>query len=276
MKKTTTQSEVRHFTFCRPSIPTTEFEVHLGQIRAWGRPMSYKQFCPIAKATEILGERWTILIVREILMGASRFTEIQRGLGDISPALLTNRLKALEANNMVIKRKIPGQRGFEYFPTEATENLLPVLVSLGEWGLTWARHTLWEGDFDVEFLMRYLERSVDPEKIPGKETVVLFKFKDLAEVQEQSDFWLLVEGNDVQLCLKDPGRDISVYFNCTVRTMHDVWMGDRTYKEAIAAGDLIVEGEPGLTRNIRSWLRPSLFEETQRAPIPDPLPTAIA
>ncbi len=238
--------------------------------------MSYKQFCPIAKATEILGEKWTILIVREILIGASRFNEIQRGLGDISPALLTNRLKTLEANNMIVKRKIPGQRGFEYFPTEATQNLLPVLVSLGEWGLTWARHTLWEGDFDVEFLMTYLERSVDPEKLPGNETVVFFKFKDLAENQEQSDFWLLIEGSDIQLCLKDPGRDINVYFNCTVRTMHDVWMGDRTYKDAISAGDLIVEGEPGLTRNIRSWLRPSLFEESQRAPIPEPLAKAFA
>ena len=235
--------------------------------------MSYKQFCPIAKATEILGEKWTILIVREILMGASRFNEIQRGLGDISPALLTNRLKALESNNMIVKRKIPAQRGFEYFPTEATQNLLPVLVSLGEWGLTWARHTLWEGDFDVEFLMTYLERSIDPTKLPGNETVVFFKFKDLAEANEQSDFWLLIEGDDVQLCLKDPGRDVSVYFYSTVRTMHDVWMGDRTYKEAISAGDLIVEGEPGLTRNIRSWLRPSIFEESSRAPIPAALPS---
>lgn len=234
--------------------------------------MSYKQFCPIAKATEILGEKWTILIVREILMGASRFNEIQRGLGDISPALLTNRLKALESNNMVVKRKIPGQRGFEYFPTEATQNLLPVLVSLGEWGLTWARHTLWEGDFDVEFLMTYLERSIDPTKLPGNETVVFFKFKDLAEANEQSDFWLLIEGDDVQLCLKDPGRDVSVYFYSTVRAMHDVWMGDRTYKESISAGDLIVEGEPGLTRNIRSWLRPSIFEEASRASIPAALP----
>lgn len=234
--------------------------------------MSYKQFCPIAKATEILGEKWTILIVREILMGASRFNEIQRGLGDISPALLTNRLKSLESNNMIVRRKIPGQRGFEYFPTEATENLLPVLVSLGEWGLTWARHTLWEGDFDVEFLMTYLERSIDPTKIAGNEAVILFKFKDLAATKEQSDFWVVVENDDVQLCLTEPGRDVNVYFNCTVRTMHDVWMGDRTYKQAISDGDLIVEGEPGLTRNIRSWLRPSVFEESDRVPIPKDLP----
>ena len=103
--------------------------------------MQYNQFCPIAKATEILGERWTILILRELLMGARRFNTLQRGLGDISPALLTKRLSTLEEQGMVIKRRISGQKGFEYYPTEACESLMPVLHSLGEWGLIWAKHS---------------------------------------------------------------------------------------------------------------------------------------
>lgn len=227
--------------------------------------MKYGQFCPIAKATEILGEKWTIMIVREILMGASRFNVMQRGLGDISPALLTNRLKSLEEQGMIVRRKITGQKGYEYFPTEACQALLPVLVAMGEWGLCWARHNVLDEDFDVDFLMLYLERSIDPSKLIGNESVIQFKFTDLVE---QSDYWLLVRDEKVDLCLKNPGKDVDVYFTCTVRTMHDVWMGDRTYRDAIKAGDLYVQGDPALTRNITSWLRPSIFGASEREPLP--------
>ena len=227
--------------------------------------MRYNQFCPIAKATEIIGEKWTILIIREIVLGGCRFNELQRGLGDISPALLTSRLRSLEEQHMIVRRKIPGQKGYEYFPTEACKSLLPVLVALGDWGLVWARHSILDADFDVEFLMFYLERSVDPSKLIGSETTIKFRFSDL---KEQQDWWLLVENDKAQVCLKDPGRDVNVYFNCSVRTMHDVWMGDRTYKEALKSGDLLVEGDLALTRNIQSWLKPSVFAESDRAPIP--------
>lgn len=228
--------------------------------------MKYGQFCPIAKATEILGERWSVLIIRELLMGGRRFNELQRGLGDISPALLAGRLKSFETEGLVVRRKISGQRGYEYFPTSACEALLPVVVAMGEWGLCWARDKLTLGDFDIEFLMYYLERSVDTEQLPGDQTVIQFKFKDLTE---QGDWWLLVDGDEVDVCITPPGRDVDVYFTTTVRTMHDVWMGDRTYRDAMNSGDLVVEGEAGLTKRISSWLRPSVFAESKRSPIPE-------
>ena len=227
--------------------------------------MKYSQFCPVAKATEILGERWTILILRELLLGGRRFNELQRGLGDISPALLTSRLKSLKDQGLVARRRITGQRGFEYAPTAACEALLPVVVSLGEWGLTWARHLLTDDDFDVDFLMFYLERSVDPERLPGGETVIRFRFTDLSE---QRNWWLLIRDKQVQICINAPPRDVDVYFTTTVRTMHDVWMGDRTYRDAVRADELIIEGEPALTRNVSAWLRPSVFVAAPRQPIP--------
>ncbi|MFL6764308.1 MAG: winged helix-turn-helix transcriptional regulator [Sphingomicrobium sp.] len=227
--------------------------------------MRYGQFCPVAKATEILGERWTFLIIRELLMGGRRFTELQRGLGDISPALLTARLKSFERDGLVARRKINGQRGYEYYPTSACEALKPVVMAVGEWGLCWARHMLSEQDIDVEFLMFYLERSIDPSRLPGRHTVIQFKFHDLAEPR---DWWLLVDDADVDVCITSPGRDVDVYFTTTVRTMHDIWMGDRTYREAVSSGDLSIEGEVGLTRHISSWLRPSLFAESKRSPVP--------
>lgn len=226
--------------------------------------MQYNQFCPIAKAAEILGERWTILILREMLMGGRRFNEIQRGLGDISPAILTARLKSLEADGMLVRRKISGQKGYEYYPTAAAEALLPLLKSLGDWGMLWARHTVLDSDLDAEFLMFYLERSVEPSRLTGGNTVIKFRFNDLSE---QQNWWLLVESDKTQVCLKDPGRDVNVYFNCSLRTMHDVWMGDRSYREAVKSGDLVIEGEPALTRTVQSWLRSSIFAESPRAPL---------
>lgn len=235
--------------------------------------VKYGQFCPIAKATELLGERWTFLIVRELLMGARRFNELQRGLGHISPALLAARLKSFEEQGLIVRRRISSQRGHEYYPTAACEKLLPVLVALGEWGLCWARHTLTVDDLDIDFLMHYLERSVDPTHLPGSETVIQFKFPDLVE---QRDWWLLVRDGKVEICVTPPARDVDVFFTTTVRTMHDVWMGDRSVREAVLAGDLLIEGEPALTRRISDWLQPSIFAGAKRAPVPDSVRHSLA
>lgn len=223
--------------------------------------MQYGQFCPIAKATEILGEKWTILIVRELLMGGRRFNELQRGLGLISPALLTQRLKSLEEQGMVVKRKISGQKGFEYYPTPACEALLPVLVTLGEWGICWAKHNLLEDDYDVDFLMYYLERSIDPAALPGAETIIRFEFKDLTA---QKNWWIVAQDDRVELCIKDPGRDVDVFINSTVKTLTDVWMGDRSWRDAIKAEELYLQGPPDLTRNVNAWLKPSIFVDSPR------------
>jgi len=237
--------------------------------------MNYGQFCPISKAAEILGERWTFLIVRELLMGGRRFNQLQRGLGDISPALLTARLKYFEAEGLVVRRRINGQRGFEYSPTAACEALKPIIIALGEWGLCWARNTLATDYLDVEMLMLYLERSIDPAELPGSETVIHFRFDD---IPEQRDWWLLVRAGKVDVCITQPGRDVDVFFTTTARTMSEVWIGDRSYRDAVLAGELIVEGDLRLTRRISSWLRPSIFAGSKRAPAAGlpPLSEAIA
>lgn len=235
--------------------------------------MKYGQFCPIAKATEILGERWTILIVREFLAGGRRFNELQRGLGDISPALLSARLKSLEQAGLIVRRRIPGQRGFEYFPTPSCEALAPAILALGEWGMCWARERLSNDEFDVALLMLYLERSVDPAELPGDETVIRFKFTDLPE---QKDWWLLVRNGEVDICMSPPGRDVHVFFTATVRTMSEIWMGDRTYRDSVLSGDLTIEGEPALTRRIGSWLKPSMFANAPRRPVSKGLEAALS
>lgn len=223
--------------------------------------MRYGQFCPIAKATEVLGERWTILILRELLMGARRFTELQRGLGDISPALLAQRLRSLETHGLVIRRRSSGERQHEYFPTPATQALLPAMIAIGEWGMMWARDSLDQEDLDVDLLLLYVERGIQAEHLPGRETVIRIRLDDLSPAR---DFWLVVAGARRELCVSDPGRDVNVYVRCDRRTLHDVFMGDRSLRGAIAAGDFMVEGELALTRTISRWFGLSLFADAPR------------
>lgn len=218
--------------------------------------MSYGQFCPVAKAMEVLGEKWTLLIVRELLMGGTRFNEFQRGLPQISPSLLTKRLQSMEQQGLLVRKRIQGQKGYEYFPTEACKELLPLVKQAGEWGMRWVRDQLTEEDFDLELLMLYLQRSINPEKLVGTQTVIRFNFRD---VEEYPSWWIVVEGEKVDVCVHDPGKDVDVYFNVGLRIMCEVWMGDRSYKRAIADGDLELVGLAALTRNVESWLTPSVF-----------------
>ncbi len=214
--------------------------------------MQYGQFCPIAKATEILGDRWTLLIIRELLNGGRRFSQLQRGLGTISPALLTERLKTLAAYGLIVKRKIPGQRGHEYFPAGSCDALGPILQALGEWGMRYAKDDLVDEDYDVELLMLYLERTIAIEKLPGSAIVLRFEFEDM---RKERIWWLVVDDGHVDVCVKDPGRDVDIFFKTTVRTMTDVWLGHQTYKSAIKKGALDIVGPSGLVRSVSSWLR---------------------
>ena len=220
--------------------------------------MEYGQFCPIAKATEIIGEKWTVLIIREALMGSTRYSEFQRGLSLISPTMLTKRLESLLSHGLLMKKKIPAHRGYEYFPTTSCKELLPIVRSLGDWGMRWARSNLTDTDYDVELLMIYLQRSIVPEGLPGNESVIRFKFTD---IEDPSEWWLIVTGDKVDICVKDPGKDVDVYFTSTVKTMVDIWMGDTTYRKALAGGILKIVGNSALTHNVTAWMKLTLFAD---------------
>lgn len=224
--------------------------------------MEYNQFCPIAKASEILGEKWTILIIRELLMGSTRFSSLQRGLGFISPTLLTKRLAMLEERYLIYRKRIPGQRGYEYHPTESCRELMPVLTEIGNWGMRWARNNLSETDYDVELLMLYLERSIKPDQLPGMETILQFNFLD---IKEAPNWWIIINGNQVDVCTTDPGKDVDVYFSTTVKTMTEVWMEQITFKEVIKDSKLIITGPRALTKNIGSWMKSCVFTDLPTA-----------
>lgn len=222
--------------------------------------MKYHQFCPVSKAAEILCEKWTLLIIRELLMGARRFNELQRGISSISPAMLTKRLNELTTTGLVVRKKISGQKGYEYFLTEAGKELSPVITHLGNWGMRWARGQMENSDLDVELLMLYLMRCVQPEKLPGEETIIRFNFIDLKKL---NNWWIIVKQNNVEICTDDPGRDIDVWFNVDLRTMIEIWMGDKTYKSAIREKKLKLVGHPSLINNVSNWMKNSVYADIQ-------------
>lgn len=217
----------------------------------------YGQFCPISKAAEILGERWTILIIRELLLGTSRFNDFQRALSQISPTLLTKRLNQLQDCGLVIRKNLPGQRRTEYHLAPAGKELGPIVVGLGEWGMKWARGKMTDDELDVEMLMYDLHRRIDRDQLPGGRTVVSFTFSDLSNFRH---WWIVLEENGGrELCVDNPGRDVDVHITTNLRTMAELWAGDTELRAAKKDGRLQLDGNPVLVRTIGSWLRMGLF-----------------
>jgi DNA-binding HxlR family transcriptional regulator len=220
----------------------------------------YGQFCPVAQALEVVGERWTLLIVRELLCGNYRFGEILHGVPLISRSLLSQRLKALEDANLVERHERDGGGGHEYRLTAAGRELEPIVHGLGTWGQRWARHKPDE-KLDPVLLMWDVRRNLDPDRLPGDTTVVMFWFRDLPG--KRSRYWLKVERPQIELCLTNPRLDVDLTVETTLRTMVEVWMGDRDVREAVREGEIELKGAPGLSRTFPSWLLLSPFAKVK-------------
>jgi DNA-binding HxlR family transcriptional regulator len=223
----------------------------------------YGQFCPVAKAAEVLGERWTILILRELLLGSARFSDLQRALSQISPSLLTKRLGQLEDSGLLVRKKWPGQKRTEYHPTAAGRELLPVIVGLGEWGMKWARGRMNDDELDVELLMHDLSRRIDAAQLPGGGVVLEFAFTGLAEFAR---WWVVLEENgERHLCVDPPGKEVDLQIRSDLRTMTEIWAGDLEMRAARKNGRLQVDGSPLLIRTMPSWLRIGMFAHVRPA-----------
>lgn len=213
--------------------------------------IEYGQFCPVSKAAEILGEKWTLLIIRELLLGATRFNQIQRGLSKISPTILNKRLETLRKHGLIVHKRIPEQRGYEYQLTEAGRELYPIVLKTAEWGMRWARGQMTDEDLDAQLLMSNIQRRIQTDKLPTGQTVIRFLFTDLKDYNE---WWLKIQNDEVDLCTENPGNEVDVYFTCDLRTMTEVWMGDLSIEQARVDDRLKIVGSSVYLKNIQSWL----------------------
>jgi DNA-binding HxlR family transcriptional regulator len=218
------------------------------------------QYCPVSYAADILGDRWTVLIVREMFGGATRFNEIERLLPRVSRSLLAQRLKHLTRIGIISATPLEGGRGHEYALTEAGRDLWPVLDTMGNWAVKWVFGDPRPEELDPTFVMFWLQRRVDPAALPPRRTVVRF---DLVDARRHC-YWLVLEPEESSVCQTDPLLPVDVQVTADLREFCRVHAGRTTFADAIRHGDVTVEGPRALTRQLPSWFLWSPFYEANQ------------
>lgn len=217
----------------------------------------YKQFCPLAMAAEMLCSRWTMVLLRELVAGTTRFNDLRRGVPKMSPTLLSQRLKELETAGIIERRALRSEAGvFEYHLTESGKDLRQVIEAMGFWGQKWveARQSL--KNLDPSLLMWDMRRNLNPSPLPDRRTVIQFLYPELPLSKRY--WWLVVEPHgEVDLCWSDPGFDVDLYVSSDLRTMTSIWMGLTTVTKE--SGRVVLTGDRGLAGSMQTWLGLSPF-----------------
>jgi DNA-binding HxlR family transcriptional regulator len=220
---------------------------------------TYGQYCPIARAAEVLGDRWTILIVREMSFGVRRFNELERCLPGISRSVLAQRLRQMSRSGLLERREAAGGRATEYVLTPAGRDLKPVLQSLGEWGAVWAFTDPDPHALDPDLVIRWINRHVARDQLLGRRVVVQFSV-----TVPLRRYWLVLEPEETSVCLHDPGVGTDVVVTASAATLYDVYLGRSDLTAAARDGLLTLDGAPALVRAFPRWFAWSQFAPAVR------------
>lgn len=216
--------------------------------------------CPTIKASEVLGDKWTILILRELFLGSNRYNQFQKAIPRISPTMLSARLKKMEQDGLLIRKTKVGQKGGEYHLTKSAWELAPIVDSLARWGLRWARDQLCDADLDSGTFMWDFHRTVNTDALPdGRHTLGFHIQSD----QGGSQWWIVVEDKTIDLCNQDPGYEVDLYITSGLVELAAVWMGDVTIKAAIDRGDVVISGQSFLVKSVSRWFPKSSYAEVR-------------
>jgi len=217
----------------------------------------YGQFCPIAIAAEVLAERWTPLVIRELLCGSVRFSQIQRGVPRMSSALLARRLKDLQHAGIVERRG--GASGGEYHLTPAGKELFPIIETMGVWAQRWLRHDhLDPGNLDPNLLMWDVRRNAAG-RLPPRDPRYVAEFRFSGVPANQRCYWLVFENGDVDLCYKDPGFDVDLFVSGSLRLLTEIRLGHVTIDQAVREDRLRLDGARRDVTGFRAWFALSIF-----------------
>jgi DNA-binding HxlR family transcriptional regulator len=219
----------------------------------------YGQFCPVAKAMELLDERWTMLVVRELLLGSRHFNDLRRGVPKMSPALLSKRLKSLTRAGVVERNEIDGRT--TYSLTECGKELADVVDALGAWGVRWIGE-LGEQDLDPHLLMWDMRRTIPIEAWPRTRTTLAFRLDGVAA--KASRWWLVVADGEADVCDFDPGYEVSAIVETSLRTLTHIWRGDIRWQHALLDGTVKVSGPADVRRSIPGWIGQSALSSVPR------------
>lgn len=216
---------------------------------------SYGQFCPVAKASEIFAERWTPLIIRELLMGSQKFSELEIGLPKIPRSLLTKRLRTLESVG-VLERKADGNsKRAGYHLTAAGMDLFGVIRGLGEWGQKWVNHDIGQDEVDPALLVWDMHRRVEVDLLPPDRVVVQMTFSGA----RTGDYWLILERPEPSACMQDPGFDVDVFVVADTVAIHKAWMGMASFDEYVEEGLIELFGLTSHVKAFPAWFKFSVF-----------------
>jgi DNA-binding HxlR family transcriptional regulator len=216
---------------------------------------SYNQFCPLSMASEIVATRWTLLLLRELLLGSTRFNDLRRGLPNMSPALLSKRLKELEEGGIVCRHTVPREKDVqEYRLTESGLALRPIVEAVGMWGKEWIKSEATLKNLDAKLLMWDVRRNINTEPMPKRKCVIAFIFPE--QPIARRNYWLVVDpGEEVDLCFIDPGFDVDLYISTDLRTMTAIWLGYATVTQSLRNEKLMLTGNRELADNVLAWLK---------------------
>ena len=225
---------------------------------------SYQQFCPVAMAAEILCTRWTIILLREMFAGSTRFNELRRGVPRMSPALLSQRLKELETAGIVAHAASRADAAVsEYRLTELGRELGPLVEAFGIWGQRRIELKLSLQHLDVDLLMWDMRRNLNTTPMPARRSVVEIVYPELPAAQRR--WWLIVDpGTGVDLCKVDPGFDVDLYVSADLRSMTAIWLGLDTVRAAVANHRIVLTGSRQLASSMQAWLGLSPFAKERK------------
>jgi len=211
----------------------------------------YGQYCPLSLATEILGERWTNLIIFALCDGSRRFNELQRALPRISASTLTQRLRSLEESQVIGKQKSANGGAIEYQLTDSGEDFVPIIKSMAQWGQRWARDLEVE-DLDPRHLIWSVHLRLNLEAMPSSRTTIQFEFTDVREIDRF--YWIVVNESKVDVCLKHPGYEPDVCVASDLHRFIDSWRGFRSLEQEVKSGRIKVTGSPEMRSAFTGWL----------------------
>ena len=216
----------------------------------------YNEACPISMAASVVCERWTLQIIRELLFGATRYSDIQRYIPNISPSLLRNRLRFLEEQGVIARKKSQSGNRYEYVLTPAGKSLAPLLTEMGKWGIRWANDCMTDKQNTASGLLRDFAGGIEQSELPTGNTVIQIEFEDAG--QKTTGYIHVREGN-VQTCDTNLGFDTDVLIRASIPTLTKIWYAELNVSDAIAAGQMTVDAAPVYTRHISRWLGVSSF-----------------
>ena len=209
----------------------------------------YAEYCPVTAATEILGDYWMPLIVRELLGGTNHFNDLVRSLPGISRSLLVHRLRRLEAANLVECLRSSSPRSTSYQLTEGGRELQGVIDALSLWGTRWALGEPKPEDLDPAILLWLLRKKVKLEELPPRRVVLQIEIRGV----KPGTYWLVLEPAEASLCITHPGFDVDAVIASDLTTLYRIWLGRVSMLDAVRSGAAALEGPPAVAKVLPSW-----------------------